>query len=128
MLIQFCEKKYIYSNYITEFYNTFSNIFYIIFGLYWIIFLNKNNISELNYFCYSVIFVGISSGLYSTSNYYMELIDEFSMFLLNMLILDKFSNFNIKKNLLVFLNNITIFSLNISFIYYIINKSFTFFY
>ena len=37
-LIQFCEKKYIYSNYITEFYNTFSNIFYIIFGLYWLYF------------------------------------------------------------------------------------------
>lgn len=127
-LVQFCEKKYIYSNYITEFYNTFSNIFYIIFGLYWLYFLNKNNISELNYFCYSVIFVGISSGLFhSTSNYYMELIDEFSMFLLNMLILDKFNNINSKKNLLVFLNNITIFSLNISFIYYIINKSFTFF-
>ena len=64
----------------------------------------------------------------------MEIVDEFSMFLLNILILDKFNKFynnntnnkNNKKSL-VLLNNLTIFSLNFSFIYYLINKSFNFF-
>ena len=91
-LVHFCEKKYIYSNYIAEFYNTFSNIFYIIFGLYWLYFLNKNNISGINNFCYSILFIGIASSLlHSTNNYYMELVDEFSMVLLNILILRKFN-------------------------------------
>ena len=130
-LVKFCEKKYIYSNYIAEFYNTISNIFYLIFGIYWLYIFNKNNIVGINCFCYSTIFIGIGSVLFhSTSNYYMELVDEFSMFLLNILILDKFNklyNSNKNKKSLVLLNNITIFSLNLSFIYYVINKSFEFF-
>ena len=130
-LVQFCEKKYIYSNYIAEFYNTISNIFYIIFGLYWLYFLNKNNISEINNFCYSTLFIGIGSSLlHSTNNYYMELVDEFSMVLLNILILRKFNkhyNSNKNKQSLVLINNITLFSLSSSSIYYLINKSFEFF-
>lgn len=130
-LVHFCEKKYIYSNYIAEFYNTISNIFYIIFGLYWLYFLNKNNIVEINNFCYSTLFIGIGSSLlHSTNNYYMELVDEFSMVLLNILILDKFNklyNGNKNKKSLVLINNITLFSLSSSSIYYLINKSFEFF-
>ena len=99
-LVKFCEKKYIYSNYIAEFYNTISNIFYLIFGIYWLYIFNKNNIVGINCFCYSTIFLGIGSILFhSTSNYYMELVDEFSMFLLNILILDRFNKlYNSNKN------------------------------
>lgn len=121
-LIQFCEHKYVYSNYIAEYFNTISNLSYIFVGLYWL----KSEYKYLKNLCYSCILTGIGSMLlHSTGNYYMELIDELSMFLITLNMLELF-NKNCIYNVFIFNFYIKIFTF-ISIIYYLIYQSYTFF-
>jgi len=75
--ILFCEQKYNISSYISEFHNTWSNLFFILLPLY---LLNKGYDKALIYIS---IGIGIGSTIFhTTSRYYGEIIDEFFMFLL----------------------------------------------
>lgn len=121
-LVQFCEHKYVYSNYIAEYFNTISSLSYIFVGLYWL----KSEFVYLKNLCYAVILTGIGSMLlHGTNNYYMELIDELAMILMGLNILDIFSKncaYGIFK-----INVLTKYTLLLSVIYYLLSESYIFF-
>ena len=70
--IIFCENKYLYSQYISEYTNTISNILYIVLP---ILLLNKH--PEKYYLIIQAILIGLASGIFhATSRYYGEILDE----------------------------------------------------
>jgi uncharacterized protein with PQ loop repeat len=74
--IQFCGDKYNITPYISEFHNTWSNIFFILFPL---TLLNKNCDKVL---IYTSSCIGIGSTIFhATTRYYGEFLDEFAIFL-----------------------------------------------
>lgn len=74
--VHFCEKKYEHSEYIGEYYNTWTTFFYIFIGL---LFVNSS-LSKLGWI---TIIMGITSMiLHATLRYYGQWMDEMSMLLL----------------------------------------------
>ena len=68
--INYCEDDYVISFYIAEFYNTFTNISYIIAGINgFIIYKKYRHILPINYLFAAIMFIstGISSGLFHGS-------------------------------------------------------------
>lgn len=95
--IVFCEDKYVKSQYISEFYNTISGLFYIFVSLP---FLNTN----INDLAYINIFLGIGTiTLHMTQRYYGQIMDEMAMITLGYFILNKLNNRYKKKIIIVLL-------------------------
>jgi dihydroceramidase len=76
--ITFCEKDYIQSPYIAEYYNTISGLAYSLVGLW---FYNSTLSKET---VYSLIVLGLSTSLFhGTMRYYGQMSDEVSMLILS---------------------------------------------
>ena len=113
-LIHFCEEKYIYSNYISEFWNSISNISYIIIGCM----ITWNRI-----FSNFIILIGIGSfSFHCTGRVYGELIDEIIMDLFVFYIYCSLPTSKLKRKM--YLGLMKFFGITI----YIIFKNFIIFY
>lgn len=74
--VTFCEDKYVVSDYIAEYYNTITAIFYVFISL---IFFSKSKILSL-----TILGIGIGTALlHGTLRYYGQWVDEVSMLILN---------------------------------------------
>lgn len=78
--IRFCERNYYQSQYISEYYNTYSNILFILLPIHLI--RLKCDINLI----YTMVGIGIGSALFhATTRYYSEFIYEFFMFIILMM-------------------------------------------
>lgn len=85
--ISFCEDKYVVSEYIAEWYNTWSAISYIIVGMYF-------SFTKLNEVGYALIMTGIGTAmLHGTCRYYGQWIDEMSMLFLSFATIREVGNY-----------------------------------
>jgi len=99
--ISFCEKDYEQTDYIAEFYNTYSSLIYVLTGAA----LLKTKVHTL---AIGLMFVGFGSViLHGTMRYYGQIIDELSMMTLSYLVL----NYIKKKYKIVYLIPLYIFYL-----------------
>ena len=74
-IVKFCEPKFLVTNYIYEFFNTISNIPYILIGYY-----NYDKNPRLKYSYLSLLGVGVGSTiLHGTGTYIGQILDEFFM-------------------------------------------------
>ena len=81
--VDFCEDKYIKSDYVAEYYNTLSAFSYIVVG----IFYYKTKLKSIGI---SIILLGIGTGvLHSTLRYYGQILDEGAMLVLSFNIINK---------------------------------------
>jgi hypothetical protein len=82
--IDWCEDNYVYSNYIAEFYNSISNIPYILFYFLGLYSFKKMKCKRKDRLLYGgLLFTGISSFYFhATLSLYGQLLDEFSIILL----------------------------------------------
>ena len=75
--VHFCEDKYVHFNWIAEYFNTVSSIYYIIVGLY---FLN----TRISHLGQSLILVGLGAfALHMTLRVYAQMFDEIAMLVLS---------------------------------------------
>ena len=75
--VHFCEDKYVRSQWIAEYFNTISSIYYVLVGLYFL----KTRISNLGQ---SLILVGIGAfALHMTLRVYAQMFDEIAMIILS---------------------------------------------
>ena len=113
-LIEFCEEKYLINPYISEFWNSISNLSYIYVGY---------RLNRIPTFSNPIYAVGISSFLFhATGRFYAEILDEFSICFIVLLIYchsDKVSNNDVH-----FLTSIVI----LNFLFYVKIKLFLIFY
>lgn len=80
-MIDWCESNYTHSYYIAEFWNTISNLAYILLGSYGI-YKNKYAEKRFKIAFSSLILVGIGSALFhGTLKWFTQLCDEISMFI-----------------------------------------------
>ncbi len=85
--ISFCEDKYVVSEYIAEWYNTWSALSYIIVGMYF-------SMTKLNEVGYALIMIGIGTAmLHGTGRYYGQWIDEMSMLFLSFATIREVGNY-----------------------------------
>ena len=108
-LIKFCEPKYEVSDYIYEFFNTISNIPFIV-----VAYLNYDKNKKNKYAYISLSSVGFGSLLlHGTGNYYGEMIDEVSMLIFVYTTLCLYEEYVKKQNLMIY--NIVFLSMYIVF-------------
>ena len=113
-LVNFCEEKYHVNPYISEFWNSISNLSYIYVGY---------RVSRIPTFSNSIYAVGLASFLFhATGRFYAEVLDEFSMCFLVLLIYCHSDQ--VSKEDIHFLTSIMI----LNFIFYVKYKLFIIFY
>lgn len=131
--IQWCEDKYVYSNYIMEWYNTLTGIFLSLSGI--LFYINNRHsvyISKFNNVSIILIVLGIGTMLFhSTLLYIFQLTDEIPMLLLCVQYIKFINNFvkyynlnendDIVKLTELFIKNIYIYSFLIGIIGFIYN-------
>lgn len=90
--IDWCEPNYVYSNYIVEFWNTLSNIMFLIFGYYGIKYCRNNRLDISFYKLFvTYIFIGISSAYFhGTLSLLGQILDEICIYVLLVLSLKNF--------------------------------------
>jgi hypothetical protein len=101
--IDWCEPNYVYSEYIVEFWNTISNILFLIFGYYGLIYC-KNNKLKLSFklLFTTYICIGIASAYFHcTLSFFGQILDELCIYLLIMMIINKYIIINIVYCILV---------------------------
>lgn len=102
-LIKFCEPKFMITNYVYEFYNTISNLPYII-----IFYFNYGKNKRTKYSYLSLCGTGIGSMLlHSTGNYLGQLIDEIFMLVFLITTLDLYKAN--RKSLIIYNSTLLVF-------------------
>jgi len=95
--VHFCEQKYAASPYISEWYNTWSALSYIIVGLYFI----RTRLDEVGY---ALIMIGIGTALlHGTNRFYGQCLDEMSMLFLCFATIREVGNYIISYVWLLFM-------------------------
>jgi len=85
--ISFCEDKYVVSEYISEWYNTWSALSYIIVGMYF----SRTKLNEVGY---ALIMTGVGTAiLHGTGRYYGQWMDEMSMLFLSFATIREVGNY-----------------------------------
>ena len=114
--INFCEDKYVVSNYIAEYYNTMSALSYIIVGLIF----SRTRLKRLSKI---IMMLGVGTALlHSTLRFYGQWLDEVSMLVLSFYIIKEVRWLRFKK----ITNELYLFPLILP--YFILQKYFSYFF
>jgi alkaline ceramidase len=102
--IDWCEPNYIHSKYIAEFWNTLSNVMFLILGYYGIKYCKQNRLVKTFYVLFIVyILVGIFSAYFHASlTLFGQLLDEIGIYLVIIVGLCSYMNINILFTLPLF--------------------------
>jgi alkaline ceramidase len=95
--IDWCEPNYVYSQYIAEFWNTISNIIFLIMGFYGIKYCRNNKLPSIYLYIFlTYILIGVFSAYFhATLTIYGQLLDEIGIYVTIILGLCSYLNINI---------------------------------
>src|SRR5277367_4944329 len=85
--IDWCEPNYVYSRYIAEFWNTISNLIFLVMGFYGIKYCRINRLPSVYYYTFlTYMLIGVFSAYFhATLTIYGQLLDEIGIYVTIML-------------------------------------------